>query len=312
MKAKTKMKKQSHEKILPKGQESIIIVSMGFVAVFFSLFFIFPIIYAFVGSFFNWQPLTNVFDFIGIDNYKNILTDPLFWSSLGRTFYFTIVVVVLRTVLGLIFAAMINSIPRCAGFFRTVYFLPVVTSIVAVSMLWKYFYDPSVGLFNSILMLLNLPTQAWLRSETLVLPSIMLMTLWKELGYAIVLYLAGINGIPSSFYEAAVIDGASKYQTFKHITIPLLRPTTLFIVVTSVIQYLQVFTPIFVMTSIPGGGPAGGPGTSSHTIVYLLYQKAFAQQYQFGLASAIAVVLFVIILIITVLQMKVMKSDWRY
>ena len=287
------------------GKRFIIAFTITVLALFYFVFLLFPIVYAFVGSFFHWNPMNGQFDYAGVENYADIFKNELLWKSLFNTIYFTTVVVVLRTVIGLMLAILINSTKRFKSFFRMAYFIPVITSIVAVSLVWKWLYNPAFGAFNFVLALLHLPTLNWLQDPVLALPCIMVATIWKDVGYAIVIFMAGLAGIPNMLYEAAYIDGADKIKSFRHITLPLIRPTTLFVLVTSLISYLQAFTQIFMMTE------KGGPGTSCFTMVYLIYNEAFTK-YQFGVSSSISFVLFVIILIFSMIQIKVMRSDWGY
>lgn len=293
------------------GKKGIVIATMSITLLYFGIFVIFPIAVAFYGSFTTWEFSSGKFDYIGIDNYVNILSDSLFWESTVRTILFCGGIVLAITFLSIIIAVMINSLPAYKSIFRTVYFFPLITSVVAVSLLWKYFYDPTLGLFNFILHAVHLPELDWLKSEILVMPSIALMIIWKDIGYSIILFIAGLTGIPSTFIEAATIDGATPIQIFRKITVPLLRPVTLFVVTTNLITYMQTFTQIYTMTSIQGGGQAGGPGTSAYTLVFWLYQKGFILN-RFGEASAISFLLFVIIMIFTAIQMRVNKTDWGY
>jgi multiple sugar transport system permease protein len=254
-----------------------------------------------VGSLFEWNPIHRVFNFIGGANYIEAFKFPLMWKSIGNSIYFAVVVVFVRTAIGLIFAVLINNVRYFKSFFRTVYFLPVVTSMVAVSLIWtNLLYNPAFGIFNQMLQSVGLPTSNWLKSPTSAMPSIMLMTIWKDAGYAVVLYLAGLQGIPAQLVEAATIDGAGRFRVFRHITIPLLSTTTLLVVITSTISYLQAFTQIFMMTT-------GGPGTATYTMVYYLYNEAFTK-YRFGYASALSVILFVVIMAFSIVQMKLTRK----
>ncbi|MDR1947782.1 MAG: sugar ABC transporter permease [Spirochaetaceae bacterium] len=225
------------------------------------------------------------------------------WASLFNSIFFTVFVVLARTAIGLVFAVLINSVGYCKSFFRTVYFLPVVTSMVAVSLVWRnLLYNPAFGILNQMLHGLGLPGSNWLKSPDTALLSVMLMTIWKDAGYAVVLYLAGLQNIPEQLLEAATIDGAGRFKSFWHITLPLLGNTTLLVLITSTISYLQVFTQIFIMTD-----GEGGPGTATHTMVFYLYREAFVK-YRFGYASALSVILFVVIMIFSVIQMKLTRE----
>ena len=224
------------------------------------------------------------------------------WTSLRNSIVFTVFVVFFRTLIGLVIATLIHGIRRCKTFYRTAYFLPVVTSMVSVALVWEIMYNPAFGVFNQLLAGLGLPGLNWLKNPNTAMPSVMLMTIWKDAGYAVVLYLAGLQGIPHQLNEAAMIDGAGRLKIFFRITLPMLSGTTLLVLITSIISYLQAFTQILIMTS-------GGPGTATHTMVYLLYREAFVK-YRFGYASALSFVLFVVILIFSLIQMKLNKTDW--
>ena len=285
---------------LSQSQRVMVGLTIAVLLVYYGLFFIFPILYAFVGSFFNWMPMKGRFDYIGLENYAKIFGNPTLWLSLKNTLVFTVVVMLLRTFLGLALAALINELTRGKALLRTVYFIPVVTSTVAVSMVWSWLYEPSNGPINYLLSLIGMPRQMFLQDSGMALGCVMVMTVWKELGYAMVVYMAGISGIPKSLYESASIDGSTRWQSFRYITLPMLRSTTLFILVTSFISYCQVFTQIDLMTS-------GGPNKATYTMVYMLYQEAF-KSYRFGRASAIAFVLFVIIFVCSMAQIRMNRA----
>lgn len=279
-----------------------IVVSM--MIIYFSVFIICPLLLGMYGSLFNWNPLIGQFDFIGFKNYINLFKDKLFLPSLFNTFFFAAVVVIARIIIGLALAVAINSFVRSKSFFRSIYFMPTITSIFAISLVWQWLYDPTIGVYNTILRAIGLPVLRFLNDAKLALPSIMLMTIWKEYGFAMVLFLAGLTNIPKQFIEASYLDGANKIKSFWYITLPLLKPTMTFVAVISMISYLQTFTQIYVMTK-------GGPGFSTYTIVYMIYREAF-MKFQFGYGSAIAVVLFIIIIILSLIQLKLMRTTWRY
>jgi multiple sugar transport system permease protein len=279
----------------------MVVPVLGAAVLFYSIFLLFPIGYAMAGSFFEWNPIHRVFNFLGTDNYREAFAYSLTWTSLFNSVYFAVVVVFVRTFIGLVFAVLINNVVHFRSFFRTVYFLPVVTSMVAVSIIWRILlYNPAFGIFNQILLFCGLPPSEWLNSPYSAMPSLMLMTIWKDTGYAVVLYLAGLQGIPAQLIEAATIDGAGRFKIFLRITFPLLSSTTLLVVVTGTINSLQTFTQIFVMTG-------GGPGTATYTMVYYLYNEAFVK-YRFGYASALSVILFVVIMIFSLIQMKLNRK----
>lgn len=288
--------KTTKKKIDLFGKKSMVIVVIGTMLLSYLIFMIFPICYALVGSFFEWNPMIGTFNFLGLDNYKEAFTSTLMWKSLLNSIYFTVVVVFFRTILGLVFAILVNEVTKFKSFYRTVYYLPVVTSMVAVSLVWKIMYNPAFGIINQMLNAIGLPSLKWLQDSVQAMPAVMLMTIWKDMGYAMVLFLAGLQGIPKQCTEAALIDGSSKIQTYWYITLPLLKNTTFFVVITSVISYLQTFTQIFMLTE-------GGPGDATYTSVYLLYYEAFTK-YRFGYASSISFILFVVILVFSVFQVR--------
>ena len=271
---------------------------------FYSVFLFYPLIYGMIGSFHDWNPLIGKFDFVGLKNYIRLFKDKLFLPSLLNTLYFTIAVTTARIIIALAVAAAINSLKKFKDFFRTMYFLPVVVSLFAASLVWKWMYNPLAGIFNQILKLFGLAGLKWLADADLALPSIMLMTLWKDMGYAIVIFLAGLTSIPRTYIEASQIDGASRIKTFWYITLPLLRPTMAFVLIISFISYIQIFIQIYVMTK-------GGPGYNSSTIIYMIYTKSF-QNFQFGYGSAMAVILFLIIFILSIIQLRIMFTTWEY
>jgi multiple sugar transport system permease protein len=282
---------------LPPFGMNMVIPVLTVTILFYGVFLLFPIGYAITGSLFEWNPIHSVFNFLRLGNYREAAEYPLTWSALFNSIYFAVLVVFIRTFIGLVFAVLINNVAHFRSFFRTLYFLPVVTSMVAVSIVWRVLlYNPAFGIFNQILISLGFPPSEWLNSPITAMPSIMLMTIWKDSGYAVVLYLAGLQGIPAQLIEAATIDGAGRFKIFTRITFPLLNATTLLVVVTGTISYLQAFTQIFMMTE-------GGPGTATYTMVYYLYVEAF-KKWRFGYASALSVILFTVILVFSLVQMK--------
>lgn len=260
---------------------------------FFLLFMIYPIIKAFAGSLHNWNPLVGQYDWVGFDNYKTVLGSSLFWKAMLNTTIFAVVCTFFRIVIGLALALLLNSpFVRTKNTLRGLYYMPTITPMVAVALVWVAMFDPQFGLIDKVTGL-NIN---WLHDSKWALPAVILLTIWKDFGYATVLYLAGLMALPTEVFEASQIDGANGWQTFCHITLPLLRPTTLFIVITSLISYLQAYVQILMMTK-------GGPGTSTYTISYLIFDQAF-KKYKFGVASTQAVVLFVLTAILTVIMFK--------
>lgn len=273
------------------------LVVIGLLA-YFTVFLIIPIIIAFVGSFNQWNPLKGEFNYIGLENYITMFSSGLFWKSIANTFIFSAIVIIFRVALGLgIALAIYSKFVKNKTFFRTIFYMPVVTPLVAVAYVWTFMYNPQIGLVNS-----TLGTNInWLFDAKYALGSVMMMTIWKDFGYAVVLYIAGLCSLPSDCFEASSIDGANGWQTFRHITLPLLKPTTLFVVVTSLISYLQTYVPIMVMTQ-------GGPGTETYLSSYIIFEEAFVK-YNFGYASAMSFVLFILIGLLTMLSFKITNSE---
>lgn len=265
---------------------------------FFGVFLIVPIIIAFAGSFREWNPLSGTYRFLGLQNYTEVLSSPLFGKAMLNTFLFSAVVIVFRVGLGLSIAyAIYSSLVRHKSFFRALYYMPVVTPMVAVAFVWKFLYHPQIGAVNQILGL-NIN---WLMNPKTALPAIMVMTIWKDFGYAVVMFMAGLYSLPSDALEAAKVDGASPWQTFRFITLPLLKPMTLFVTITSIISYLQAYVQVMILTE-------GGPGTATYLSSYIIYDEAFVK-YNFGYASAMSFVLFVITAVLTWFSFRVSGKE---
>lgn len=270
------------------------------VVVFFVLFQYYPILKSVAISFREYGLLLRERPFVGLQNYTRLFADPLFLSALQNTLVFVFVVVAAGVAIALFFAVLIERSGRFAGFYRTLYFIPVVTSLLATSMIWRYLFA-SNGLINFLLVAVGLSPKAWLLSESLALPSLMALTVWKNLGFDMVLFAAALQAIPSSYYEASSMDGASHWQNFWYITLPQLRPIVLLVCITAVIRSFQVFTIVLAMTQ-------GGPLNSTRTIVYHIYEQGI-QYDEMGYASAAAVVLLFIIGLFTALQMRLGRDN---
>ena len=262
----------------------------------FIVFMLYPLLASLYLSLTNSDGITPP-KFIGLDNYVNLFKDNDFIQSLKVTVYYVVGTVPIGALLSLLFALLLNQKVRFMTFYRTAYFLPVITSMVAVATVWKWLYNTDYGLINGFLAKLGLFEPPWLANELWAMPSVMIMSIWKGIGFNMVIFLAGLQGISPSMYEAAKIDGANSFQRFIYITVPLLRHTTFFVIIMSIIGSFQVFDQIFVMTN-------GGPANSTSVIVYYIYQNAFIFFKQ-GYASAMAYILFGIIFIATLIQMKI-------
>lgn len=312
-------------------------------AIIIIVFRLVPIVLSFIVSFFDWS-ITGVGDFIGFENYINILNDGEFWQSMLNTFFLVIFVVPSSLILSLIFASLLNGIKKLRGFFRSVYFVPTVTSMVAISIVWKIIFNQKTGLANFFLTKIGLSPLDWLSESrgifdmllssigmdfhgfinalsgqlgvsynslylvlggpSLALFAIIIVTVWKGLGYNTIIYLAGLQNIPKVYYEAADVDGAGKIKQFFSITWHLISPTTFYVLMMTTIVTFQVFSQIYLMTGPPIGGPLG----TTKVIVYFLYDKGFGTSNDLSYASAVALILFGIILTLTLLQKQLEKK----
>lgn len=280
-------------------------------AFFFLLVLVmFPILFAFWISLHDWSLIPRNFPLIGLANYVEAIRDNLTLKSLQNTLIYTIGAVPVSMVLSLSLALIMNQdkLPL-RTLFRTVYFIPVITSWVAVSFVWIWMFEPRWGLVNAFLGWFGITGIKWLASPTWALPAIMIVAIWKGLGYNMVIFLAGLQGIPREMYEAAQIDGANNWQRFWSITLPLLNPTIVFITVTAVIGSLQVFTPAVVMTTVQG--EAGGPINSTRVMVYHIYATAFRYT-RLGYGAALAFLLFALIMVVTMIQLRVTQREVEY
>lgn len=272
------------------------------------VFFVIPVMAAFALSFtdFDIYALGNpdYIRFIGFSNYLRVIETPLFWIALKNTFYFVLVGGPLSVAVSLGTALMLNS--KLAVFksvFRTVFFLPVVSSLIAVAIIWRYLYHPSHGLLNYVLSLVDIAPVDWLGNANVAMPAIIIMAVWKNFGYNMLIFIAGLQNISEDLYEAAHLDGATWWQRFREITLPMLKPTTVFVVMITIIGYFQLFAEPYVMTQ-------GGPLNSTTSIVLLMYEQGF-RWWSMGYAAAIAFVLFIIILFFTLIQMLLQRSVQR-
>ena len=268
------------------------------------VFFFIPVVAAFILSFTdfdiyslgNWQYARSV----GFRNYLDLLNDPLFWKALKNTLYFLFVGGPLSIAVSLATALMLQSkLVKFKSFFRIAFFTPVVTTLVAVGVVWRFVYHPRFGLLNYALSFLGIGQTDWLGDPSWAMPAIILMAVWKNFGYNMVIFIAGLQNIPRELYEAAEIDSANKWQQFYSVTLPMLAPTTVFITVITLIGYIQLFAEPYVMTQ-------GGPLNSTLSIVLYMYQQGF-RWWNMGYSAAVAFVLFVIILVVSAVQSQLNK-----
>lgn len=239
--------------------------------------------------------------FVGLANYAAILDNPVFWTAVRNTFYFALVGGPFTVALSLAAALLVNAkLVRFKSFFRTIYFIPFVTTLVAVAIVWRYMYHPQYGLLNYALGAVGIGPVDWLGDTRFAMPAIILMAGWKNFGYNMLIFIAGLQAIPEELYEVARLDGAGPAKQFRHVTLPMLAPTFLFVGVITMIGYFQLFAEPYVMTQ-------GGPLRSTTSLVLLMYEEGF-RWWRMGVAAAIAFVLFVIILAWSLLQMRVQRE----
>ena len=287
------------------GRNLFILCGLLPVLIWVVLFAAYPMIIALTRAFTNWSLASREFSFIGLDNFRRMPGDRLFVIALRNTVIAVIFTVPLTVALALLLATAFNGVIDTARkIFTPIYFLPSVVSMVAIASVWRWLYHPSFGLINYLFSYLGIPPQPFLNSPTQALPSVLAMMVWGGVGYFAVILLAAIKGLPRTFYEAAMIDGANSFQRFIRLTIPLLMPAILFTSIMSVIGTFQVFVPVHVMTG-------GGPGGSSMVMGLYIYVTGI-DRLDMGYATAISMVLFIIIMIITVLQWKFVRPDWEY
>lgn len=266
-----------------------------------------PTLFAMSVSLFQWDILSPNKPWMGLENYQTLFNDPVFWQALTNTLLYVALSVPLQLAFGLLVALLLQRAAHWKSFFRALYFIPFVTSTVAISWVWRWMYEPTFGPLNKLLALLHLPEQTFLANPDQALASIVVAITWQAVGFYIIIFLAGLEAIPSDFYEAAQIDGARSWDLFRHITLPLLNPTIVFLTVIGTITGIQVFTQVLNM-SYQG---MGGPLNSTKSLVLFIYQQGF-QSFKMGYASAGTVVLFGLILLITLIQLKVTSRRVEY
>ncbi|WP_017378836.1 carbohydrate ABC transporter permease [Paenisporosarcina sp. TG-14] len=267
-------------------------------------FFIFPTLSAIFYSVTDWDGLTPDFNFVGIDNFVNIFTnDFIFQKALGNNMKFMFFVVIFQTLFSLIFALFLVKNTRSNVLLRAIYFFPTILSSVSVAFIWSYMYDPSLGLINTLLTRFNIDflSQNWLGDADIAIYSIAIVQVWFHTGQMLIIFVAGLQGIPRELYEAAEVEGANRWQTFRKITWPLVAPAATIVVAYTTIQSFKAFDLIFAMTR-------GGPNYSTEILATLIYSTAF-RNFEFGYASAQSVVFMIIIAIITTLQFKMLNSN---
>ena len=259
------------------------------------IFIVIPVICSFGLSFVKWDLLSPM-QFVGLNNYRGIFSDVLFYKIFWNTVVFALSTSIFGVIIPLVLACILNSKIRGAEFYKTAYFLPFITPMVVIGVVWEWIFDPNIGFLNHILHLhIN-----WLYDPHYAMAALIIVSVWKLIGYNMIIFLTGLSGISQSLFEAAKIDGANPFETFKNITVPLLSPTIFFVVIITAISSFQIFDLIYLMTG-------GGPLDSTNVLVYAIYKNAF-EYFNVGKASAIAYVLFVLILILTLIQWNLRKK----
>ncbi len=271
---------------------------------FFSVFFIRAVVKAVQYSFYDWRLLRPKIPYIGLDNYIELFKDDVWWTALGNTVEFTLITVVGITIVSLAAALAVTQPIRGRGFFRVLLYMPSLFSVGAVGLIWVWLLSGQFGVINYALSFFGIKPINWLGEANLVLPALSLTTIWWTFGFPMLIFIAGLEGIPDHLYEAARIDGANGRQLLFRITLPLLRPTILFVTVTSVISHFQVYGQPYIMTS-------GGPGRESYTVIYYLYQMAWVA-FRMGYGAAVAVTIAVIMAVITSVQFLVIGRRIEY
>ncbi len=266
------------------------------VLAYLAVFVLFPVLFALYLSFHEWNMFSPQVKFVGLANYQALLADRVFVQSVLQTVVFTGGTLISVIVLSLTLAIALDRKLRGISFFRGIYYAPAVTSVIVIAAVWSWMYEPTYGTLNNLARLVGLPQLRWLSDPSTSLPSLIITSVWRNVGYFAVIFLAGLQGIDEMYYEAAKVDGANAFERFRHVTVPMLMPTTFYVVVMCVIMSFQVFGLVYALT---GGGPVG----STSVIVFYLYKQAFVY-FKMGYACAVGYVLFGILFVMTLVQLR--------
>lgn len=267
-----------------------------------------PMLYMMAMSLTNWSLMRKVPSFVGLENYRKVLSDPVFIQALGNTLKYAVFGAPIVIVISLCVALLLDTLPKGKGLFRLIYILPYITPVVAVSWVWRWMYQPPpLGVINAIFVAVGIPAGEFLNSTSQALPSILGVNVWVEVGYCTTIFLAGLQTIPKELNEAARIDGAKSRQVLFQVTIPLLAPVTFFLVVMEGIQFLRIFTQVYNMSMQAMGGPLG----STKSAALYIYQKAFTN-FEMAQAGSASIILFAIIMTVTLFQMKFLDKKVNY
>jgi multiple sugar transport system permease protein len=285
----------------PRSQWPAALLFLSPTLIVFSVFILFPIVFSFYLSFHQWNMLSTEQTFVGLENYRRMFADPEFWQVFRQTIIYTAGTVPLNMILALATAFFLNEHIKGRKLLRAMFFTPVIISSVAAAVIWRWVFDPNLGLLNYVFDALGLPQVNWVNDPTAAMIALITVGVWKTFGINMVLFAAGLDGIPEQYYEAARIDGANGWHRFWKITLPLLSPTTLFILVLSIIGSFQVFDLVYVLTF---GGPLG----TTKVLVFYLYEHAF-KFFDMGYASAVAYVLFAVLFVVTMFQIRFFRDQ---
>ncbi len=268
------------------------------------IFWVYPMMKSIFISFTDWDYMTSIYNMVGLDNYKDLFSDPMFYEALRNTLVFALGTLIPTVAGGLALAMLLKNKVQGSAIYKAIIFSPWITPTVAISIVWSWIFEPQYGLANYILQLLNLPKSQWLQSSDTAMLSVIIVTVWKGIGWAMTFYLTALEKVPKSLYEAAAVDGANKWNKFKSITLPLVSPTTFFLTIITTINSLQAYDQIQVLTQ-------GGPSGSTRTILYMYYQSAF-ENFNIGQATAIATVILLITGTFSIIQFVASKKWVHY
>ena len=299
------MKNQIQKGTIARQRERWAYLFISVPVVFYVLVRFMPTLYAFYLSFTDWDIISAEAHWIGLTNYKRLFSDKIFYKTLSNTFYYVIIGLPISILFGFILAYNIDKLKIGNSIFKTVYFMPYITSMVAVAWVWRWLFQPApIGVFNNILITMGIPMQEFLNSTTQSKNCILAATVWSGVGFQMIIFLAGMKGISKQYYEAAKIDGASSFNELVYITLPLLKNSFIFLLITGTIRFLRIFTQVVNMTRQASGGPLN----SSKPLVMYIYDNAF-RSFDMGYASSLTVILFIIILLITLIQMRITRDE---
>ena len=283
---------------------------------FYFMFFIYPTIYSFVISLTDWDSVAGAANrhFVGLANYVRLITkDKLFYKALGNTFLFMIIYIPLLIIGGLVLAVLLYKLKKSSRFFQTVNVLPYITTPVAIGVIFSFLFDWSTGIINKVLLDVGIIEEGinWLGSPLTARIVVILLIVWKNLGYYLLIYLAALSTIPEDVSEAAMVDGANKWQVFRHITIPYLRPMTIFLVLTSIISGFQLFDEPYLLFSTQQGNSMGGPGRSCMTAMMYFFDQTFKSSTRLGYGAAVSYGIFVVVLVVRLIVSKIINKKER-